>query len=949
MMATKQLKVGLFNAGSLGTKHDEFIVAMERVNAHIMAINETWIKDGQEEHAPSISGYRFRHISRPMSVKKGHGGGIGFYIKCGVNVRVCPHPPTPMVEQMWLKIKVNSQNVIIGTAYRPPWLNVNVFLDGLTQTIASFAECDHLVILGDFNINLLDHSDSKSKLLLSFFDYFNLNQLITEPTHFTDHSQTLIDLVCTDAKPRSVQVLHIADLGQHAMISVEFNMKSEKPTPQYIVYRPLKSIVTELFYENLNQLNWNYLENLTNINEVILIFNMYILNLYNIHAPKKKIYIKKRRLPWLTETILEMMHTRDTCHNQYKVSQSDIHKKCYSDMKHIVINAMYQEKKVYFQNNINRNIKNPKKLWNNLKSTILTSDKNSFDLPNHCRNPDLINAHFLDVPGNKHVHLSDLTFYEYHRGTSSVFKLETVSEHVVSSVILGLSSNAEGVDEITLDMIKLTLPHTLSIITKIVNLSISSSTFPDLWKISLIKPIPKKQNVNSVNDLRPISILPCLSKVLEKIVCNQIINYLENENILPPTQSGFRKKRSTATALLDVVDNMLLAQDQGMGTILVLLDFSRAFDAINIPLLLSKLSFYGFDMDTVKWFDSYLNLRSQIVNVTGLDGNTISSSRIYNLRGVPQGSVLGPILFILYSADIINCIQHCNYHIYADDLQVYISFPPQDSDVAVEKINNDLDRLADWSTANCMVLNPSKSKYLVIGSKKQVADITNQNPKIVIKSKQIEYVTEARNLGLVMDSHLKFEKHIQEAVRNCFYRLRVLYKIRPYLSTDIRIMLCESLILSKLNYADTVYGPCLLARTEQLLQRVQNACARFCFNIPARNHVTPFINDANLMKMNARRQLHLATLLFGIIKEKKPEYLWQKLTWENAYCARRPSRRLLIQHHKSQAFRGSFRFAASRCWNDIPPPLQALKTVKTFNRHLKVHLLRTQQTANVYH
>jgi len=220
---------------------------------------------------------------------------------------------------------------------------------------------------------------------------------------------------------------------------------------------------------------------------------------------------------------------------------------------------------------------------------------------------------------------------------------------------------------------------------------------------------------------------------------------------------------------------------------------------------------------------------------------------------------------------------------------------------------------------------------------------------INISDRPIARVREARNLGLTFDESLNFESHVTEAVRNCFYRLKLLYKIRPYLSTDVRITLCDTLVLSKLNYADTVYGSCILGRSEKLIQRVQNACARFCYHIPPRSHVTPFLNKGNLMKMSARRKLHLASLVFGIIQTKKPEYLYDKLTWSrhcNKINARASSSLLRTPRHRTAAFRGSFKFAATRCWNDLLPPFRSIKSVTCFKLKYKKFLLDAQKASS---
>lgn len=388
------------------------------------------------------------------------------------------------------------------------------------------------------------------------------------------------------------------------------------------------------------------------------------------------------------------------------------------------------------------------------------------------------------------------------------------------------------------------------------------------------------------------------------------------------------------------MDDILVAQDVGEGTILVLLDFSRAFDTIETSLLLSKMAFYGFDNWSLKWFHSYLSGRKQYVRMSNDDGTESDSTTAPVTRGVPQGSILGPVLFSLYCSDIINHIKYCQYHIYADDIQLYTSFKARDTPEAINKLNKDLCNIDHWCSQNNLLLNPSKSKFMLLGTKKTVTEIALQNPAVCLNSTPLERVVKARNLGLVMDENLRFEQHIAEILRNCFYRLKVLYRIRECLSVDMRIKLCDTLILSKLNYADVVFGGRLLARTKKALQRIQNACARFCFPIPRRAYISPYLNKFNLMNMHSRRHLHFATLLFGVINNKEPSYLYEKLKFSQR--AIRHASRLTVQKHNGAAFRGSFRFAATKCWNDLPPPIRNSKSLFTFKLHLRNFLLAKQ-------
>lgn len=196
-----------------------------------------------------------------------------------------------------------------------------------------------------------------------------------------------------------------------------------------------------------------------------------------------------------------------------------------------------------------------------------------------------------------------------------------------------------------------------------------------------------------------------------------------------------------------------------------------------------------------------------------------------------------------------------------------------------------------------------------------------------------------------MDSQLRFEEHVVNTIRNCFYRLKVLYNIRQFISVDLRVKLCESLVLSKLNYCDIVIGPCLYKKSQTLIQRVQNACARFCFTIPPRTSVTPYLNSSKQLKMKHRQHLHLASLLFGVINTGKPSYLLLKLRWRQQQRALRTTvmhKPLIIPKYKFAAFRGSFRFQATKCWNDLPPPIRNCGSKIGFQRKLREHLLGTQ-------
>ncbi|KAJ8721117.1 hypothetical protein PYW08_006582 [Mythimna loreyi] len=296
MISTKYLKVGFWNAGSLGTKHDEFITALLGLDVDIMMINETWLRTGEEGRAPSVPGYRLRHIPRSTSVKRGRGGGVGIYFKQGLNVRSHYHPASSShttVEQLWVTISIRGIKLAIGTAYRPPWQDVELFLDAVSSSVNSLTQCEYTILLGDFNINMLNNSDSKTDKLVSFLNCLGFKQLVQSPTHFTVHGNSLIDIICTNAKPRSLSVDIIPDLGAHAMVSGEFSFKRPKIPVRTITYRPLKNIVGDCFDRDLKLVNWNGILALQDVNDMVNEFNSRLISLMDVYAPLKTSVVKE--------------------------------------------------------------------------------------------------------------------------------------------------------------------------------------------------------------------------------------------------------------------------------------------------------------------------------------------------------------------------------------------------------------------------------------------------------------------------------------------------------------------------------------------------------------------------------------------------------------------------------------------------------------------------------
>ena len=269
------------------------------------------------------------------------------------------------------------------------------------------------------------------------------------------------------------------------------------------------------------------------------------------------------------------------------------------------------------------------------------------------------------------------------------------------------TNKAIGLDRVSARLLKDSANVLTPVLTKLFNRSLSSSIYPDIWKCGKVTALFKSGERTDPNNYRPITVLPIVSKILEKAAHSQMYSYLQDNKLLSPFQFGFRPKSSTEIALVDFTDSILENMDRGLFTGVVSIDLTKAFDTVDHGILYDKLKRAGFADTSVNWLESYLTNRTQVTAV----GNIYSSAKSVHI-GVPQGSVLGPLLFIIYVNDLPSCIKHCNVSLYADDTVIYFS---SDISVVEDKLNNDLASLSRWLNENLLTLNETNVNLLYLG------------------------------------------------------------------------------------------------------------------------------------------------------------------------------------------------------------------------------------------
>ncbi|KAL1447319.1 hypothetical protein WDU94_005634, partial [Cyamophila willieti] len=487
---------------------------------------------------------------------------------------------------------------------------------------------------------------------------------------------------------------------------------------------------------------------------------------------------------------------------------------------------------------------------------------------------------------------------------------------------------------------KLILDFIVVPLTHIINFSLSSGVFPSQWKIGRVLPLPKVPKPTGLNNFRPISLLPVLSKVLEKVVHQQILSFSNFYNLFNPYQSGFRPGHSTTTALTKVTDDIRTNMDHTKVTILLLSDFSKAFDSVDFDILLAKLSKnFNLSPPTILWFDSYLRNRQQYVFNDNSTSTLLSTS-----VGVPQGSILGPILFSIFINDISSIFRFCKYHLYADDLQLYIETSVDTINEAIFKINKDLEALQAWTKCHGIIPNPKKFQSIIIGSSPLLYRVSQiQVSPIIFNTETITFSSTVKNLGLLFDEDLQWNSHVVNVGKKVYRKFHSLKRLKRFLPRKTKRLLCTSLLFPVIEYAGVVLSN-MNGILLNKLQMLQNMCVRYIFDLKKFDHVSAHRRTLQWLPIEKRLEHQTLGLLWRILKEKTPPYLHSSFhtLQDNHQYNTRSQHTLSIPVHHTQIMTNSFVCTAARLWNHLPVDLRALDNRLAFKILTKRYLLERQ-------
>ena len=887
------LSIMQINTRGLLNKIDHLRDIINYSHPDVILLCETWLNTRTLDLV-EIKGYKLVNKIRVDRI----GGGVGILMKKELRTRsrddLCVE--TQDLEHVVVELKTDTKNILLVSGYRPPNTSVKTMLQDYKRLLTNLRKCKHheLIIGLDHNLDLMKtHIHKQTSEFLEMNLSNDLTPCITKPTRITHTTATLLDNIFVSPKLHHnlSPFILTEDISDHLpIIALLGNQKKSLKQSITVTVRNLSDENTQLIREDLERIDWENVLKDQNCSTGFSTFHQTLCESMDKHAPEKKKklnYKRQIRDPWITKGILTSLARQKKLYREQLHAKSAVSTHKYRRYRNLLKSTIRKSKQTYLHNKCVEFRQDSRKLWK-LVNKIIGKNNNKTETIDSLRvdnilkhDPDSITnglctffsnigENYANKIGEPDINISEYIGQIDPNPQSLFFSPTTV--HEIKELILKLPmKTSSGYDNISNVLLKKLCTSITTPLSIIFNKSLEEGAFPEDMKLADVVPLFKSKDRNECTNYRPISLLLTISKLLEKIVYCRTYKFLERHDKLYVSQYGFREGHSCENAISELVSEIVKRQQEGMYTLALFLDLSKAFDSLEHSVLLNKLSRYGVRGKTNEWFASYLQNRKMRVkcNVTSTGNLEYSQYQTVNY-GIPQGSCLGPLIFIIFTNDLNNQLMNTASLLFADDTTIYMSH--RHLKYLKWCVEEDMKRLITWFKANKLTLNLGKTVCVLFQRNGQRQTIT-----LDLYNIQITNAKEVKFLGLWLDEYLTWCTHVQKLILKLTRNLNLLKYSKKMMPKETKKLVYHAHIGSHIQYGLVLWGNGVTNEQIQKLQRIQDQSMYYISGDRIRN--TSVNKDLKMLRIIDL--IRMANLKFGY---KFLHNLLPKKVWECCKC-----------------------------------------------------------------
>lgn len=931
------------------------MLAIIEVDIQIIIIVETWLHENEVQYY-NIKGYEGIHGCRTNDKR---GGGVSIFIKNELNYKIRKEYNTDQNNIMIAEITNLkwTTKLILGGIYKSPSVNKETeekFLAELEEAVSSIRT--EAIIIGDTNININNTRQPSVKYTDMIMNYgFRIANI--HPTRTTDTTKTLIDHVLTNIPgTRKLTVYNILnDLSDHDMIVLNVSKINRQPSDE-TKHTHTYTIVN---HQNMRQyLAQNPIE-LPDNNCIDVVYEEFNRQLQKAITVNTKEITKRNRntqkntnikIPWMNTALLNLINNKNKEYQKLKRNpRSETLSNNYKAARNLVTTLRRQLRTEYYNNRFSENIKNSRSTWKIINNAInrqetaapkesTLSMENGEEITDPTEIAEAFNKYFVNIGPSLVEKMENQVEHKIRTGPTTNngnFQLRAATTNEVYKILTGLknktSKDEQGITNKTLKELKQEIAEPIA---HIANKSFNTGTVPKILKISRVIPVFKTGNTQDPSNYRPISIVPIISKVIETLVEKRLRDYLNQTEFLCSNQYGFIPHSNTQAAVADLVIELQKAIDKDMITAGIFIDLKKAFDTVDHDILIDKLEAINVKGNALNWFRSYLTMRQQYVTL-----NNGSSTKLEVQCGVPQGSVLGPLLFLIYINDIQRCQLHGKLKLFADDTNIF--YESESTENIFAMMQEDVNILTKWLRKNKLTLNIKKTKYMLIYKTK-----IQHNRELKINEIDIEETNAITYLGITINNTLTWENHIENIKRKINPITGILKKLQGITSESIRRSVYYALIDSHLKYLNIIWG-----NTSQTLlkplETLQNRAIRNIYNLPYRTHRAQMYKETRIMPLQMSRDMNTIIYTHNIMNNRIKTNT--RITTNNdihSYNTRNRTNMHTESINTHRYGKTALNHQMINLYNQLPKHLKEEMRPTIFKKQLQVHLISNMKVNN---